>query len=123
MGPCAAAPALAALDPLIETVVKEVARRWADLNNRQRQLGQHLKAQGEKAPRQQLEELRNPPPNVKDTETRMTEEIKCRLAEEGHRREMELLSERHDLEMRMLAQGKAVEQQGRLLESHREFES
>ncbi|MES2470605.1 MAG: hypothetical protein V4675_25145 [Verrucomicrobiota bacterium] len=106
---------LAAQDPLIEAVVKDVARRWADLNNRQRQLGQHLKAEQEKSQREQIEEMRTPRPNVKDTETRMTQEIVRSLAMERHKREMELLEQRHELEMRMLAQGKAVEQQGRLL--------
>jgi hypothetical protein len=47
----------------------------------------------------------------------MTEEIKRSLAQERHKREMELLEQRHELEMRMLAQGKAVQQQGKLLES------
>lgn len=115
--------ALAQEDPLLEAVIKDVARRWADLNNRQRQMGQHLQAEAEKAQRQQMEELRNPRPSVKDTEVRMTEEIKRSLAQERHRREMELLEQRHDLEMRMLAQGKAVEQQGKLLSSLKDIDA
>lgn len=108
---------LASQDQFLAETSKDIARRWADLTNRHRQLGQHLQAEQQKAQRQQLEEMRTPQPNVKETEVRMTEEIKRNLAMERHKREMELLEQKHELEMRMLAQGKAVEQQSKLLSS------
>jgi len=112
---------LAGQDQFLAETSKDIARRWAALTNRHRQLGQHLQAEQQKAQRQQLEEMRTPQPNVKETEVRMTEEIKRNLAMERHKREMELLEQRHELEMRLLAQGKAVEQQGKLLASFKDI--
>lgn len=63
-------------DPLSEAEGKDLQRRWADVTNSLRQLAQQLEAKRQKMQEQQLDELRNPRPSVKDQEAAMTEEIK-----------------------------------------------
>lgn len=67
---------MVASDPLGEAEAKDLQRRWADILNSLRQLAQQLEAKRERERQEQLEELRNPRPSVKDQEAAMTEEVK-----------------------------------------------
>lgn len=63
-------------DPLSQAEAKDLQRRWADVTNSLRQLAQKLEAKRQRAQEEQLEELRNPRPSVKDQEVALTEEVK-----------------------------------------------
>ena len=63
-------------DPLSQAEAKDLQRRWADVTNTLRQLAQKLEAKRQRAQEEQLEELRNPRPSVKDQEVALTEEMK-----------------------------------------------
>lgn len=65
-----------ATDELAQDIYKDQVRRWSNVENRLRQLGQHLEAKRAAEREQQLEELRNPRPSVKDLEAAATEEVK-----------------------------------------------
>lgn len=65
-----------ASDPLSENESQDLQRRWADIQNTLRQLGQQLEAKRRAEQEQQLEEIRNPRPSVKDMEVAATEELK-----------------------------------------------
>src|SRR5690606_33154704 len=57
-----------ASDPLAEAESEDLQRRWADVTNTLRQLSQRLEAKRQAEQEQQLEEMRNPRPSVKDQE-------------------------------------------------------
>jgi len=65
-----------ATDELSQDIYKDLVRRWSNVENRLRQLGQHLEARRAAEREQQLKELREPKPSVKDIETTKTEELK-----------------------------------------------
>ena len=67
---------MVASDPLSQAETKDLQRRWADVTNTLRQLSQQLEAKRQRMQEEQLEELRNPRPSVKDQEVAITEEIK-----------------------------------------------
>ena len=67
---------MVASDPLSQAETKDLQRRWADVTNTLRQLSQQLEAKRQRLQEEQLEELRNPRPSVKDQEVAITEEIK-----------------------------------------------
>jgi hypothetical protein len=67
---------MVASDPLSQAEAKDLQRRWADITNSLRQLAQKLEAKRQRMQEEQMEELRNPRPSVKDQETALTEEVK-----------------------------------------------
>lgn len=67
---------MVASDPLSQAEAKDLQRRWADIVNTLRQLAQKLEAKRQRQQQEQLEELRNPRPSVKDQEIALTEELK-----------------------------------------------
>jgi hypothetical protein len=92
-------------DPLAQPQAKDLTRRWANLQNRIRQLGQQIEAKREKDKAAQLEELRNPQPSVKDRETVMTEQVKRAAAIEKAKLEMQFAEDLHNTKKRMLLSG------------------
>jgi hypothetical protein len=67
---------MVASDPLSQAEAKDLQRRWADITNSLRQLAQKLEAKRQRQQEEQLEEIRNPRPSVKDQEVALTEEVK-----------------------------------------------
>lgn len=65
-----------ASDELSQDIYKDQVRRWSNVENRLRQLGQHLEAKRAAERERQLEELRNPAPSVKDLAAAETERLK-----------------------------------------------
>jgi len=92
-------------DPYAQEQVKEIVQRQANVDNRLRQMSQHVQAEQEQQRAQQLEELRNPKPSVKDTEIILTEQAKRASIAEATKVDIELRRERHAEEMRILASG------------------
>ena len=112
-------PHLAALlsDPFAQLEAKDLTRRWADLQNVIRQLSQQLAEKRERQQAEQLEELRNPQPTVKERETIMTEQMKRAAVMEEAQMRMRQMAELHALKMRMLKSGQLSKQQVDFLNS------
>lgn len=106
-------PHLAALlaDPFAQFEAKDMARRWADAQNRARQIAQHLEAEQQQQQAHQLEELRNPKPSVKEQETILTEQVKRQAIAEEKAAKMQQEAEFHALRMAMLKSGELTKQQ------------
>jgi len=102
-------------DPLAKDMAKDLTRRWANLQNRIRQLTQQIEAKRERENAQQLEELRNPKPSVKDMETILTEQVKRVAALEKGKLEMVHAVEIHDLKKQLLQSGQLSAQQESVL--------
>lgn len=91
------------LDATAVVEFKDLMRRWADIDNTLRQMSQHVEAEMAKQQAQQLEELRNPKPSVKDQETILTEQMKRDAIAAESQLKMDLMNQRHAKEMEMLS--------------------
>jgi len=87
---------------------KDLERRWANLANWQRQAQQRLGAETQKKQAEEMEELRNPRPKVKDAEVAMTEQLKRDLAMRESEQRMKLEAERHGLEVKKMLERRAA---------------
>jgi hypothetical protein len=110
-------PHLAALaaDPFAQFEAKDMMRRWADVRNRARQIAQILERKQEEERNRQMEELRNPQPNVKDRETILTEQVKRAAELEKKRMEMEHEKELHQLRISLAKSGALTKAQSDIL--------
>lgn len=97
-------------DEIEHEAFKDFSRRWANIDNRLRQMSQHVMAQQEKAAQLAEEEKRNPKPSVKDMETILTEQAKRAAIAEESKMKAEQATIEHEARMRVLASGSTLEQ-------------
>lgn len=87
--------ALMAQDPLLQDIVKDLVRQWADMENLTRQWTQQLQAEAARQQQEQqqamMEELRNPRLSVADQQKILTEEAKRELMVRKTETEIELM--------------------------------
>jgi hypothetical protein len=83
---------------------KEFNQRWARLVNWLRQMGQHLEAKQAQAQEQELQNLRQPEPSVKEKEVMLTENLRRQLALSEAEAEERRKEEKHRAELRRAAE-------------------
>ena len=105
---CAAHLEELSVDSNSQAEYKDFNQRWANLTNWLRQTGQKLAAENERKQAEQMEEMRNPKPKVKDAEIMMTEKLKRELAIEESNDRRAQAKEMHAATMQQMAEKRAM---------------
>lgn len=102
-------------DPLSEEIFQDMQRRIANVDNRLRQLGQHLEAKRKAEQEQQLQQLRQPRLSVEEQERMLTERAKrdAIKAEAEHKKEMATIETEAKIEA-IRADVRAKREQGKI---------
>jgi hypothetical protein len=87
---------------------KDFNQRWANVANWLRQVGQQLAAENERLQAEQMEEMRNPKPKVKDQELMMTEQLRRDLMEQAEVKAEERKQKLHEAEMQRIGEKRAM---------------
>lgn len=96
------------MDQHLQEPFKVFRQRWAELTNWARQTEQKLSAEQKRKQAEELENLRNPRPSVKDAEVMETERLRRQIMMEEAAMRKEFEQQRHEVDLKMALEKRAA---------------